>query len=69
MSREDAYQAVQRCAMPVWLEGADFLTNLRGDAAVTAHLSDDELAALFDLATIPNMSTPFSRAIRLSGPR
>ncbi|MEC7675151.1 MAG: adenylosuccinate lyase, partial [Pseudomonadota bacterium] len=49
MSREDAYQAVQRCAMPVWLEGADFLTNLRGDAAVTAHLSDDELAALFDL--------------------
>ena len=50
MSREDAYQAVQRCAMPVWLEGADFLTNLRGDAAVTAHLTDDELAALFDLA-------------------
>ena len=50
MSREDAYQAVQRCAMPVWLEGADFLTNLRGDAAVTAHLSDDELAVLFDLA-------------------
>ena len=50
MSREDAYQAVQRCAMPVWLEGADFLSNLRGDAAVTAHLSDDELAALFDLA-------------------
>ena len=50
MSREDAYQAVQRCAMPVWLEGADFLSNLRGDAAVTAHLSFDELAALFDLA-------------------
>ena len=50
MSREDAYEAVQRCAMPVWLQGADFLTNLRGDAAVTAHLSDDELAALFDLA-------------------
>ena len=50
MSREDAYQAVQRCAMPVWLEGADFLTNLRGDAAVTAHLPDDQLAALFDLA-------------------
>ena len=50
MSREDAYQAVQRCAMPVWLQGADFLTNLRGDAAVTAHLSDDKLAALFDLA-------------------
>ena len=49
MSREDAYQAVQRCAMPVWLQGADFLTNLRGDAAVTAHLSDDDLAALFDL--------------------
>lgn len=50
MSREDAYQAVQRCAMPVWLQGADFLTNLRGDAAVTAHLPDDQLAALFDLA-------------------
>lgn len=62
MSREDAYQAVQRCAMPVWLEGADFLTNLRGDAAVTAHLSDDELAALFDLAYhTKHVDTVFAR--------
>ena len=62
MSREDAYQAVQRCAMPVWLQGADFLTNLRGDAALPAHLSDDELAALFDLAYhIKHVDTIFAR--------
>ncbi len=49
MSREDAYRAVQRCAMPVWLEGKDFLSNLRADEGVGAFLSDDALAALFDL--------------------
>lgn len=49
MSREDAYQAVQRNAMPVWLEGKDFLTLLKSDDAVTALLDDSALEALFDL--------------------
>ena len=49
MSREDAYAAVQRNAMDVWKNGADFLTALKGDADVTARLPEDDLAALFDL--------------------
>ncbi len=50
MSREDAYQSVQRNAMRVWSEGADFLTLLKGDGDVMARLGVDELEALFDLA-------------------
>ena len=49
MSREDAYAAVQRNAMDVWKNGADFLTALKSDADVTARLPEDDLAALFDL--------------------
>ena len=49
MSREDAYAAVQRNAMDVWQNGADFLTALKSDADVTARLPEDDLAALFDL--------------------
>ncbi len=49
MSREDAYAAVQRNAMEVWKNGADFLTALKGDADVTAKLPEDDLTALFDL--------------------
>ena len=47
VSREDAYRLVQRNAMPVWLEGKDFLALLKADADVV--LSDGELEDLFDL--------------------
>ena len=49
MSREDSYAAVQRNAMPVWLEGKDFLALLKADAAVRAHLSEAEIEAMFDM--------------------
>ena len=49
VSREDAYRLVQRNAMRVWEEGADFLTELKGDAEVAARLSDAEIDELFDL--------------------
>jgi adenylosuccinate lyase len=49
MSREDAYKAVQRNAMPVWLEGKDFLELLKSDSEVKAHLDDAALESLFDL--------------------
>ena len=49
MSREDAYAAVQRNAMEVWKNGADFLAALKSDADVTARLPEDDLTALFDL--------------------
>jgi adenylosuccinate lyase len=49
MSREASYSAVQRNAMKVWEQGADFLTELRADPEVTAHVADADLTAMFDL--------------------
>ncbi|MCX5578366.1 adenylosuccinate lyase [Kaistia terrae] len=48
-SREDAYSLVQRNAMKVWEQGADFLTELKADPAVTALLSEAEIEEKFDL--------------------
>ena len=49
VSREDAYRLVQRNAMKVWEQGADFKTELLGDAEVTAALSPAEIEEKFDL--------------------
>jgi adenylosuccinate lyase len=49
MSREAAYQAVQRHAMKVWREGGDFQAALAGDPEVSRHLDAKALGALFDL--------------------
>ncbi|MBW7996254.1 MAG: adenylosuccinate lyase [Candidatus Glassbacteria bacterium] len=51
MSREDGYRIVQRNAMKVWKEDADFLETLMADNEVTARLSGDELAELFSMET------------------
>jgi adenylosuccinate lyase len=50
MSREDAYRAVQRNAMPVWDGKGRFLDLLKADAEVARHLSPAALEALFDEA-------------------
>lgn len=49
VSREDAYSLVQRNAMKVWEQGADFLTELKADRDVTAVLTPDEIEEKFDL--------------------
>jgi adenylosuccinate lyase len=49
MSREEAYQAVQRNAMAAWEKGGDFLQRLQADKDVSKHLPKAKLAALFDL--------------------
>ena len=49
MSREAAYDAVQRNAMKVWESDADFLTELKADAEVTSQMSVEELTAMFDI--------------------
>ena len=68
LSREDAYAAVQRNAMRVWQDGGDFLTLLRGDEEVTRHLSDDGLAALFDLDYhLAHVDTIFERVFGAEG--
>jgi adenylosuccinate lyase len=40
---------VQRNAMKVWLEGKDFLAELKADPDVTARLKPKEIEACFDL--------------------
>jgi adenylosuccinate lyase len=48
-SREESYSLVQRNAMKVWEQDADFLTELLGDADVRKHLSEAQIHEKFDL--------------------
>ncbi|SBW13678.1 3-carboxy-cis,cis-muconate cycloisomerase [Brucella sp. 10RB9215] len=49
VSREDAYRLVQRNAMKVWEQGADFLEELLADTEVRAALSEEQIREKFDL--------------------
>ena len=49
VSREDAYVYTQRNAMKVWDEGGDYKTLVMNDADVSSHLSQEEIARVFDL--------------------
>ncbi|EKF19683.1 adenylosuccinate lyase [Nitratireductor pacificus] len=49
VSREDSYRLVQRNAMRVWEQGADFLEELLADKDVRAALSEEEIRDRFDL--------------------
>jgi adenylosuccinate lyase len=48
LSRQEAYELVQRNAMKAWKEGGDFLHLLKADSEVTARLPAAELEQLFD---------------------
>ena len=62
ISREDSYLFVQRNAMKVWEEGADFLTALKSDKDVISKISPKELDALFDVKYhTKNVDTIFNR--------
>lgn len=62
MTREESYAAVQRNAMPVWLEGKDFRNLLKSDAAIEKYLSSEEIDNLFDMAFhMKHVDTIFSR--------
>ena len=47
--REDAYLWVQRNAMKVWDEGADFLGLILADSDIRKHLTEEEIRRTFDL--------------------
>ncbi len=47
--REDAYLWVQRNAMQVWDEGADFLGLILADSDIRKHLTEEEIRRTFDL--------------------
>ena len=49
VSREDAYSWTQRNAMKVWDEDGDYQTLVKGDADISSHLSQEEIARVFDL--------------------
>ena len=62
VSREAAYEWVQRSAMKVWDENKDFHELLRNDADIAAHLSPQELAGAFNLDTyLRNIDAIFDR--------
>ncbi len=50
MSRENAYETVQRNAMTTWTEGGRFLDRLAADPQVSAHLDKSALSLLFDIS-------------------
>lgn len=49
VSREDSYRLVQRNAMRVWEQGADFMEELLADEEVRAALSEEQIREKFDL--------------------
>jgi adenylosuccinate lyase len=49
LAREAAYSLVQRNAMKVWTEKADFRTQIEADPEIAKALSKQEIAACFDL--------------------
>jgi adenylosuccinate lyase len=49
VSREHAYAWTQRNAMKVWDEGGDYQELINKDADISTHLSQDEIARVFDL--------------------
>jgi adenylosuccinate lyase len=62
MAREEAYRLVQRNAMRVWDGEGEFLPLLESDPEVRKHLSEVELAELFDLSYhLKHVDTIFNR--------
>jgi len=62
VSREDAYAWTQRHAMKVWDEGGDYHDLIKRDADITSHLSQEEIARVFDLRHyLRNVDKVFAR--------
>ncbi len=49
VTREDAYAWTQRNAMKVWDEGGEYAELVKQDADISSHLSETEIARVFDL--------------------
>lgn len=62
VTREDAYVWTQRNAMKVWDEGGDYKELVMNDADISSHLSQDEIARVFDLRHyLRNVDQVFAR--------
>ncbi|HEX8707633.1 MAG TPA: adenylosuccinate lyase [Pyrinomonadaceae bacterium] len=68
VSRETAYTWVQRNAMKVWDEGADFRTLIAADADIRQHLSPAEVESAFSIETyLRNVDAVFARVFNQTG--
>ena len=62
MSREDAYQLVQKNAMQTWNQNKDFKTLLKSDKDILNLLTENEIESLFDLnKVLININKVFKR--------
>src|ERR687883_889250 len=62
VSREQAYEWVQRNAMRVWDEGGDFQTLVSADSDIQKHLSIEQIKSAFSLDTyLRNVDAVFER--------
>jgi adenylosuccinate lyase len=62
VTREDAYAWTQRNAMKVWDEGGEYYELVKADADISSHLSQDEIARVFDLKHyLRNVDSVFER--------
>src|SRR6478672_9883182 len=65
ISREEAYELVQRNAMRVWDEGTDFLTLVKADNDINARLSAEEIERVFSLDHyLRNIDSIFERVFK-----
>ncbi len=65
MSREDAYQFVQKNAMESWEQKKDFKEPLKQDKEIKKYLSSDEIDKLFDLSYyLKNVNYIFKRVFK-----
>ncbi|MEX0591510.1 MAG: adenylosuccinate lyase [Xanthobacteraceae bacterium] len=68
LAREDAYALVQKNAMKVWTEKADFRSLIEADLEIGKHLSKKEIAACFDLKHhLAQVDTIFGRVFGSRG--
>ena len=62
LTREEAYELVQRNAMKVWRGEGDFLTFLKADPDIRTRLAESEIVENFDLnAYLRHVDLIFSR--------
>ena len=67
ISRENAYAWTQRNAMKAWDEGNDFRQLIEKDADISSHLSEEEIARVFDVKHyLRNVDKVFERVFGLS---
>ena len=62
VTREEAYELVQKNAMKVWREKIDFNDLLKTDKDIMKYLSEPEVDSLFDISKImKNINKVFER--------